>query len=75
MIYHLRLFLGIQMRKTNILTEKNIEKAYTIMAKIVVMHGDKYLPVFQRMHEIREEYKAKQDMKNIALQIAQNSIE
>ncbi|MCY1245539.1 hypothetical protein D9M72_586980 [compost metagenome] len=63
------------MRKSNVITDESIEKAYSIMAKIVVNYGDKYLPVFQRMHEIREEYKAKQDMKNIALQIAQNSIE
>ncbi|MBU7569300.1 MAG: hypothetical protein KAF41_01485 [Flavobacterium sp.] len=63
------------MSKQDIMTIENIERAYIIMAKIVRDYGDKYIPVFQRMHEIREAYKAKQDMKNIALQIAQNSLE
>ncbi|WP_306565365.1 hypothetical protein [Flavobacterium lindanitolerans] len=63
------------MRKPNVMTEENIEKAYIIMAKIVRDYGDKYMPIFQRMHEIREAHKSKLDLKNIALQIARNSLE
>lgn len=62
------------MRKSDVMTEENIEKAYTIIAKIVVNYGDKYLPVFQRMHEIKEAYQSKQNLKNLALQVVQKSL-
>lgn len=62
------------MRKSDVMTEENIERAYTIIAKIVVNYGDKYLPVFQRMHEIKEAYQSKQNLKNLALQVVQKSL-
>lgn len=60
------------MCKEQIVTDEMLEKAYSIMAKIIRDHGDKYLPIFKRLHEERELRKAKQDLKNIALQVAQN---
>lgn len=62
------------MRKSNVITEESIEKAYSVMAKIVVNYGDKYLPVFERMHEIKEAYQSKQNLKNLALQVVQKSL-
>ena len=56
------------------MTAENIERAYIIMARIVRDYGDKYMPIFQRMHEIRKAHKSNQDLKNIALQIAQISL-
>jgi len=49
-----------------------LEQAYTIMAKIVRDHGDVYLPIFKRLHEEREARKARQDLRNIALQVARD---
>lgn len=53
-------------------TDEDLEAAYKIMAMIVRKYGDKYLPVFKRIHEERELRKAQQSLKNIALQIAQD---
>lgn len=60
------------MRKADIIAEENIEKAYIVMAKIVRNYGDKYMPIFERIHQEREALKAKQDLKGIALRVAQN---
>lgn len=54
------------------ITEEVLEEAYRIMARIVRDYGEKYLPIFKRLHEEREIRKAKQELKDIALQIAQN---
>lgn len=51
-------------------TDDMIEKAYRIMARIIRDHGDKYLPIFKRLHEERARRQASHDLKNIALQIA-----
>ena len=56
------------MEKT--VTDEMLEQAYIIMAKIIRDRGEKYLPIFNRLHQEREARKAKQDLKNIALQIA-----
>lgn len=55
-----------------LVTDEDLEAAYKIMAMIVRNYGDKYLPVFKRIHEEREFRKAQQSLKNIALQIAQD---
>lgn len=57
-----------------VLLEKNIEKSYVIIARIIRDYGDDYLPIFERIHEIREGYKSNQNLKNMALQIAESSI-
>ena len=49
-----------------------LEEAYQIMARIVRDYGDKYLPVFKRLHEEREVRKANQGLKDIALQVARD---
>lgn len=59
------------MAEENKVTDQEIEKAYRIVAGIVRDFGDQYLPIFQRLHEEREARKAKCDLKNIALQVAQ----
>jgi len=58
------------MRDEREVTDQMFEDAYRIMAKIIRDHGDKYLPVFKRLHEERINRIAKRDLKNIALQIA-----
>lgn len=58
--------------KQRTVSDEDVAKAYKIMAGIVRDHGDKYLPVFQRLHDEMEARKAKQGLKDIALQIAQD---
>lgn len=62
------------MKKENIVTDEKIEQAYVIMAQVVRNYGDKYLPLFKRIHDEREERKANQDLRNIALLVASNPI-
>lgn len=62
------------MAKVIVVTDENMEAAYVIMAKIIRDHGDKYLPIFKRIHEERELRKANQDLRNIALQVAKTDI-
>lgn len=59
------------MQKEKVVTDEQVEKAYGIIARIVRDYGDQYLPIFKRLHEEREARKAKNDLKNIALQVAQ----
>lgn len=59
------------MTKTTIVTDAMLDDAYTIMAAIIRDHGEKYLPIFKRLHEEKLRRQANSDLKNIALQIAQ----
>lgn len=56
-----------------VVTDEAVHEAYKIMARIVRDYGEKYLPVFKRLHEEHEERKAKRDLTNIALKIAAES--
>jgi hypothetical protein len=60
------------MGKKNVVTDEKLEEAYQVIARIVRDYGEKYLPIFKRLHEEREIRKASQDLKDIALQVAQN---
>lgn len=53
-------------------SDEMLERAYAVMARIIRDHGDKYLPIFKRLHEEREMREAKQGLKDIALQIARD---
>lgn len=50
--------------------DEKLEKAYFIMAGIIRDHGEKYLPIFKRLHEEREERKASLDLVSIAIRTA-----
>lgn len=62
------------MMQQRTVSDEDVEKAYKIMAAIVRDHGEKYLPVFKRLHEEYEDSKAKQNLKNIALKIASDNL-
>jgi hypothetical protein len=61
------------MKKPVVVTDETIEEAYRIMARIVRNHGEKYLPVFKRLHEENEQRKAIRTLWDIALRIAQET--
>ena len=44
--------------------------AYTIAAQIVTAYGEKYLPLFKRLHDEVELKQSQQHLKNIAATIA-----
>lgn len=68
----LKAFKEVEALKKRIsVTDENIDQAYIIMARIIHAYGDKYLPIFKRIHEERELRKANQDLRNIALQVAE----
>lgn len=60
------------MQKEKEVTDDQVNKACGIMARIVRDYGDAYLPIFKRLYDEIEMRKAKADLKNIALQFAQN---
>ena len=59
--------------KTNHIELNELECAYKIAARIVSNFGDAYLPTFQRLHEELQTRYRQQDLKSIALNIANNS--
>lgn len=50
--------------------EDKLEQAYHIAAEIVQKFGDTYLPLFERLHKEMQERQGKQDLKNIAIALA-----
>lgn len=52
------------------ITDGELEKCYRTIACIVRDRGDKYLPVFQRIHQEVENRKGQRELKDIALQTA-----
>jgi hypothetical protein len=53
---------------------EELEEAYTIMAGIIRKKGEKFLPVFKRLHEEVLQRRANQSLVDIALQIASDGI-
>lgn len=49
---------------------RDLEKALKIAARVVVMYGEVYLPVFNRLHSEVEKMKAVQDKESLAIQLA-----
>jgi len=52
-------------------TDENMQSAYLIIATIVKHHGEKYLPIFKRMHEEIEVRKAQKNLLEIASQLVE----
>jgi hypothetical protein len=52
-----------------------LDDAYAVMAGIIRDCGDKYLPIFKRLHEEKGLRMAARDLKNIALQVATGVID
>lgn len=57
------------MEKNLILTDEKLQAAYVIIAEIVTKYGDKYLPIFKRLHEEKLQRQANADLKAIAQQV------
>lgn len=57
------------MKQTKELTEEKFNAAYIIIAAIVTKYGDKYLPIFKRMHEEKLQRQANADLQRIAKDI------
>lgn len=51
-------------------TDAMLDDAYSIMAAVIRDHGDKYLPIFKRLHEERLQRNADNELKEIAVQVA-----
>ncbi|PCJ02015.1 MAG: hypothetical protein COB14_03120 [Alphaproteobacteria bacterium] len=46
-----------------------IRKAYNQIAKIIALHGEQYLPLFERLHTEITEYRERKELLNIATKI------
>ncbi|QQR86924.1 MAG: hypothetical protein IPJ76_01480 [Flavobacteriales bacterium] len=55
-------------------TDERLDEAYIVMAGIIRNGGDKYLPIFKRLHEEREVRRARKALKQIALQVASDMV-
>jgi hypothetical protein len=56
------------------INDDELNRCYRIIACIVRDKGDKYLPIFQRVHDEIESRKANRKLKDIALQAASQHI-
>lgn len=54
----------------NHVSDAELEHALKIAARVVVLYGDAYLPVFNRMHREVENRKAAKEKENLAHQLA-----
>ena len=63
------------MSERGVVTDAVLGHAYMVMAGIIRDNGEKYLPIFKRLHEEMERRKAANDLKDIALQVAAGVIE
>ncbi|MBW7941447.1 MAG: hypothetical protein H3C64_03385 [Candidatus Kuenenia stuttgartiensis] len=61
------------MKQTDTLTEEKFNAAYQIIAAIVTKYGDKYLPIFKRMHEEKQLRQANAELEMIAKTVASQS--
>ncbi|MBK8227480.1 MAG: hypothetical protein IPK70_09945 [Flavobacteriales bacterium] len=62
------------MDKQATVTDTMLDDAYAVMARIIRDGGDKYLPIFKRLHEEKEMRKATNDLKKVALHVAADMI-
>lgn len=60
---------------SNQLSLSQIKKAYYQAAKIVAQHGDKYLPIFERLENEYKDRKDKIEALNRAIKIAEKHTE
>jgi lactam utilization protein B len=54
-------------------TVKRVENSVRVLAKVVCIHGDKYLPLFERIHSELEQLKKKESMMELARKIANDN--
>jgi len=52
-----------------------LEKALKIAARITVMHGQTYLPIFKRLHDEAEKMRDGQNKENLALHLAKQYVD
>lgn len=53
----------------------DLNVCYSTVAKIVRDYGETYLPIFNRLHEVKLRLEADLALRTIALQVAANSAE
>lgn len=53
-----------------VISDEEFESCYIIVARIVSETGDKYLPIFRRMHQERQLREANNELRAIAFQAA-----
>lgn len=63
------------MNMDNKVSFKQLKKAYLQAAKIVAHHGEKYLPIFERLEKEYKERKKQINTLNRAIKIAQSDTE
>ena len=58
------------MKNRKPVTTEMLDTAYMIIARIVARDGDKYLPIFKRLHDEKAQRKADADLKTIAILVS-----
>lgn len=56
------------------ITFNDIVDAYKFMAEVVTIYGDKYLPIFERLHREIEEHKEKDELLELAKNITYKNL-
>tara|TARA_R110002095_G_scaffold200464_1_gene180725 strand:- start:96 stop:458 length:363 start_codon:yes stop_codon:yes gene_type:complete len=63
-----------RIRRARIIKLNEIQEAYEHLAKLISIYGDKYLPIFERLHSEISKRKSKNELLNIAKSIAHNNL-
>ncbi len=63
------------MNMDNKVSYKQLKKAYLQAAKIVALHGEKYIPIFERLEKEYNERKKQIETLNRAIKLAQSDTE
>ncbi len=63
------------MNMDNKVSYKQLKKTYLQAAKIVALHGEKYLPIFERLEKEYKERKKQVNTLNRAIKLAQSDTE
>jgi hypothetical protein len=66
-------FLNVKHYKDDEITDEVIERCYRIAAKVVAVHGNNYLPIFERMKQEKENREKVKVLKKLALNIANDN--
>lgn len=64
----------VKPKRLKSITFIEIRKAYNHIANIIALHGEKYLPLFERLHTELIECREKNHLLNIAKRISQTNL-
>ena len=67
-------FSKVRIKRSKIITFTELQEAYNHLANIIAVYGDRYLPLFERLHNELTEYRSKHELLDIAKSIGHKNL-